>query len=106
MRYLLAVTIALLVTSGPATVADQYPAAGVKNLQLTCAQRKDVPPQRVDAYCRCYIARVQSNVSWREHLLFDSAIGANGIDEMDPEAKEIRERLLADASYCYRKNVR
>jgi hypothetical protein len=78
----------------------------VKNLQLTCAQRKDVPPQRVDAYCRCYIARVQSNVSWREHLLFDSAIGANGIDEMDPEAKEIRERLLADASSCYRKNVR
>jgi hypothetical protein len=106
MRYLPAVTMALLVTSQSAAVADQYPAAGVRNLQFTCAQRKDVPPQRVDAYCRCYVARVQSNVSWREHLLFDSAIGANGIDEMDPEAKEIRERLLADATYCYRKNVR
>src|SRR5215467_11476986 len=77
-----------LSTIEPASGAA-YPPAISKTIETTCRQRHDVPTSSVDAYCGCYVARLQSNVPLRDWLLLDAAIRAKSPQGLDANERKI-----------------
>src|SRR5437763_1508236 len=78
--------VALVVSaSTTAALSDEYPSGGIAMLRATCAERKDIPPAAMQAYCDCYVDLIQKTLSWRDFLFLDSAIRAKGLQGLDAE---------------------
>jgi hypothetical protein len=94
--------VASLAALEPASGAA-YPPAIVETIQTTCHQRRDVPASSMDAYCGCYVARLQSDVSWQNWLLLDAAIRAKSPQGLGTDEKKILGVVFQDTFYCYQK---
>jgi hypothetical protein len=80
-----------------------YPPAVIKTIQTTCHQRRDVPASLMDAYCGCYVTRLQSDVSWQDWLLLDAAIRAKSPQGLGADERKILGVVFQDTFYCYQK---
>jgi hypothetical protein len=94
--------VARLTTIEPASGAT-YPPEISKTIQTTCRQRRDVPASSVDAYCDCYIARLQSNVPLQDWLVLDAAIRAKSPQGLGANERKILGVVFQDTFDCYQK---
>ena len=91
-----------LIAVEPASGAG-YPPEVIKTIQTTCRQRRDVPASSLDAYCECYVTRLQSDISLQDWLLLNAAIGAKSPQGLGTDEKKILGLVFQDTFYCYQK---
>jgi hypothetical protein len=94
--------IAGLTALEPASGAA-YPPEVIKTIQTTCHQRSDIPASSMDAYCGCYVTRLQSNISLPDWLLLNAAIGAKRPQGLGAGEKKILGLVFQDTFECYQK---
>ena len=93
-----------------AGLADLQPASGgaypkevIETIKTTCHQRRDLPASSMDAYCGCYVTRLQSHISLQDWLLLNEAIRTTGPQGLGTNEKKILGVVFQDTFDCYQK---